>query len=89
LGCFRLSVTSDPAAFDRERTRFAAMKLTDPWARLAVAYAVNGRNDDATRYFTRALERAKDYEARKPVLEVAAQFGDLFRALIERQPDEP
>ena len=65
------------------------MKLTDPWAKLAVAYAVNGRNDEATRYFTRALERAKGHEARKPILELAAHFGDLLPALIERQPDEP
>ena len=89
LGRFRLSVSSDPAAFDGEQTRFAAMKLTDPWAKLAVAYAVNGRNDEATRYFTRALERSEGREARKPILELAAHFGDLLPALIERQPDEP
>jgi len=35
LGRFRLSVSNDPAVFDREEKRFAAMKLTDPWARLA------------------------------------------------------
>ena len=89
LGHFRLSVSSDPAAFDGEQTRFAAMKLTDPWAKLAVAYAVNGRNDEATRSFTRALERAEGREARKPILELAARFDDLLPALIERQPDEP
>ena len=89
LGRFRLSVSSDPAAFDGEQTRFAAMKLTDPWAKLAVAYALNGRNDEATRYFTRALERSEGHEARKPILELAARFGDLLPALIERQPDEP
>ncbi len=89
LGRFRLSVSSDPAAFDGEQTRFAAMKLTDPWAKLAVAYAVNGRNDEASRYFTRALERSEGREARTPILELAAHFGDLLPALIERQPDEP
>ena len=89
LGRFRLSVSSDRAAFDGEQTRFAAMKLTDPWAKLAVAYAVNGRNDEATRYFTRALERSEGREARKPILELAARFGDLLPALIERHPDEP
>jgi tetratricopeptide (TPR) repeat protein len=89
LGRFRLSVSHDPAAFDGEQTRFAAMKLKDPWAKLAVAYAVNGRNDEATRYFTRALERSEGREARRPILELGAQFGDLLPALIERQPDEP
>ena len=38
LGRFRLSVSGDPAVFEREQRRFAAMKLTDPWARLAAAY---------------------------------------------------
>ncbi len=89
LGRFRLSVSSDPAAFDVEQTRFAAMKLTDPWAKLAVAYAVNGRHDEATRYLTRALERSLGRKARTPILELAAHFDDLLPALIERQPDEP
>ncbi|MGO9465529.1 MAG: hypothetical protein ACLQVF_15405 [Isosphaeraceae bacterium] len=89
LGRFRLSVASDPAAFDREQTRFGLMKPADPWAKLAVAYAVNGRNDEATRYFTRALERSLGRKARTPILELAAHFGDLLPALIERQPDEP
>ncbi len=63
LGRFRLSVASDPAAFDLEQTRFAAMTLMDPWAKLAVAYGVNGRNDEATRYFTRFEEKlAKEPE---------------------------
>ena len=42
LGRFRLSVTDDPTAFDRDNTRFAAMKITDPWARLAAAHHVVG-----------------------------------------------
>src|SRR6202008_1879135 len=41
LARFRLSVSSDPAAFDGEQTRFVATKLRDPWTKLAVAYAVN------------------------------------------------
>jgi hypothetical protein len=42
LGRFRLSVSSDPAAFDHERQRLTAMKATDPWARLAAAYQLVG-----------------------------------------------
>jgi len=42
LGRFRLSVSGDPAIFARERHRFAAMKITDPWARLAAAYHLLG-----------------------------------------------
>jgi tetratricopeptide (TPR) repeat protein len=42
LGRFRLSLSSDPAALNRERKRFAALKLTDPWAKLAAAYHLLG-----------------------------------------------
>jgi WD40 repeat protein/tetratricopeptide (TPR) repeat protein len=89
LGRFRLSVSSDPAAFDWEQTHFAVMKLTDPWTKLADAYAINGRNGDASRYFDTALERADGYEARKPIVELAARFDEVLSALIKRQPDDP
>jgi tetratricopeptide (TPR) repeat protein len=85
LGRFRLSVSSDPAVFDREQTHFAVMQLTDPWSQLAGAYAVNGRNDEALRYFGNALQRADDYEARKPILEIAARFDDVLSALALKQ----
>jgi WD40 repeat protein/tetratricopeptide (TPR) repeat protein len=78
LGRFRLSVSSDPAVFDAEQTRFAGRKLRDPWARLAVAYAVNGRNGEATRSFTRALELLAEQLAKEP--ENSALAADLFSA---------
>src|SRR5262249_26044994 len=56
LGRFRLSVSTDPATFDREEKRLAALKLTDPWIKLATAYGLNGRNDKATEFFARALQ---------------------------------
>ena len=42
LGRFRLSLSSDDAAFDGEQKRFAAMHVTDPWGRLAAAYWLVG-----------------------------------------------
>jgi hypothetical protein len=36
-----------------------------------------------------ALERAEDYEARRPISAVAARFDDLVPTLIQRQPDDP
>jgi WD40 repeat protein/serine/threonine protein kinase len=42
LGCFRLSASGDASMFARERHRAAAMKLTDPWAKLAAAYHLLG-----------------------------------------------
>jgi tetratricopeptide (TPR) repeat protein/tRNA A-37 threonylcarbamoyl transferase component Bud32 len=89
LGRFRLSASSDSAALDREQTRSTAMKLTNPWEKLAAAYALNGRNNEALEYLGRALERADGYGARKPILEFAARFDDLLPALIKRQPDDP
>ena len=67
LGRFRLSVSNDPTAFDREQKRLAAMKLTDPWAKLAAAYRLIG--DQA------ALERLAE---RQPAF--AASVGDLYAA---------
>ena len=49
---------------------------------------MNGRNDEASQYFGRALQRADGYEARKPILELAARFDDLLLALVQRQPDD-
>jgi WD40 repeat protein/tetratricopeptide (TPR) repeat protein len=87
LGRFRLSVSGDPATFDREQQRLAAMKLTDPWLKLAVAYAVNGHNEEAAHYFSRALQRANGYEARKPILELAAGFDGALSAVNKRHDD--
>jgi tetratricopeptide (TPR) repeat protein len=42
LGHFRLSVSGDSAILPREQKRFAAMKVTDPWAKLATVYHVIG-----------------------------------------------
>ena len=89
LGRFRLSVCGDPAALDREEKRLAVVNLTDPWARLAAAYARNGRNEEASQGFGKALQRASSYEARKPIVEVAARFDEVLSALSRGQPDDP
>ena len=52
LGRFRLSTSGDPAVFARH-ARFLAMKLTDPWARLAAAYR-RDRRPAGTRQIARA-----------------------------------
>ena len=89
LGRFRVSVSSDPAAFDREQKRFAAMNLTDSWARLAFAYAANRRNDEASRHCARALEQAEGYIARRQLVELGSRFDGLVAGLIKRKPDDP
>ncbi len=67
LGRFRLSVSPDPATFDREEKRLAVLKLTDPWAKLAAAYHVLG---DQAAHDT----LVKQHPA------AAAGIGDLYAA---------
>jgi tetratricopeptide (TPR) repeat protein len=89
LGRFRVSISNDPAPFDRDETYHGALELTDPWAKLAAAYALFGRNDQASRYFGKALKLADSYRARKRIVELAASFENLLVELLQRQPDEP
>jgi tetratricopeptide (TPR) repeat protein len=67
LGRFRLSITGDSSALVREQRRFAAMKLSDPWAKLATAYHLIG--DQQSR--NKLLER-------RPA--AAAGLGELYAA---------
>ncbi len=86
---FRVSVATrftSPGLVDQ---REQLMKTDDVETRLAVAYALDGRNDLALHYFGNALQQADGYEARKPILELAARFDDLFSALVKRQPNDP
>jgi tetratricopeptide (TPR) repeat protein len=88
LGRFRLSISSKPTALEQEQNRFSVLKVADPWLKLATAYARNGRTDKALSYFDRALQQADGYEARRPIVELAAQSDDVLSALIQRQPDD-
>ena len=63
LGRFRLSVSGDSAAF----ARFAAMQVTDPWAKLAAAYYVIGDQQ--------ALDTLLEHHP-----QAAAGVGDLYAA---------
>ena len=65
LGRFRVSVSSDPAAFDREQKLFPVMNLSDPWQRLAAAYRIVGNEA--------AIDQLVQ---RRPKL--AGPIGDLF-----------
>ncbi len=67
LGRFRLSLSSDHAAFDAEQKRFAATHVTDPWGRLAAAYWLVGEEQA----FDKLLER-------HPLAPV--DMGDLYAA---------
>jgi WD40 repeat protein len=89
LGRFRIAVSGDSAAFDREATRSTAMKQTDPWSKLAAGCAAIKLSDQAMGYFAKALQEAEDYEAKKPIVQLAARFDEVLAALIKQQPDDP
>jgi formylglycine-generating enzyme required for sulfatase activity/tetratricopeptide (TPR) repeat protein len=88
LGRFRLSVSDDANIIDRQQKRIAAMKVTEPWARLDAAYAVSGRLDEAVRRFSKAIRRADGYEARKPIYALAAKFDEVLPLLSQQQPQD-
>ncbi len=67
LGRFRLSVSNDPSAFEYETRRCAALKLTDPWAKLAAAYHAIGN--------IQALDKLLELHPA-----AAAGIGDLYAA---------
>jgi tetratricopeptide (TPR) repeat protein len=77
LGRFRLSVSGASGVFAREQNRLAAMKLADPWQRLAAAYHVIG--DQAV--LAKLLERHP--AAAAGVGGLFAENQDWERALAE------
>jgi hypothetical protein len=81
LGRFRLSVSRDPAAFDREQQRVAAIKLTDPWPKLAAAYALDASKDEAVHYFAKALQRAHDRAGKAQIIAAAAPHQTVLLEL--------
>src|SRR5262249_11473447 len=67
LGRFRLSISADSKGVEHERDRLAALRLTDPWAKLAAAYDVIGDQQ--------ALDRLLKHHP-----EAASGVGDLYAA---------
>jgi eukaryotic-like serine/threonine-protein kinase len=53
LGRFRVALSSDRAAFDQDQKRFAAMRMTDPWGRLAAAYRLFGQEQASAKLLKR------------------------------------
>src|SRR5262249_42403921 len=85
---FRVSVASTLSDLGLEEKRQEAMKIANVASRLATAHAMTGRNEQAVSHFGAALEQADGYEARRPILELAARFDDVLSTLVQRQPDD-
>src|SRR5262249_8597214 len=82
LGRFRLSVSGDSAAFGR----FAAMQLTDPWAKLAAAYQSAGRTREAIPYLAKAsAANPKDTFLSLEVAALQAWYGQQKELAATRQ----
>jgi formylglycine-generating enzyme required for sulfatase activity/tetratricopeptide (TPR) repeat protein len=71
------------------RRPFPGEDADDAWLKLAAAYAVNGRNDEALPYFSKELQQAGAYEGRKAIIEIASHFHEVLSALAQGQPDDP
>jgi WD40 repeat protein len=69
LGRFRLSASGDVTMFTRERHRAAALKLADPWAKLAAAYHLLGDRHALAGLLKRhpaAAAAIRDFDAAAP-----------------------
>ena len=71
-----------------DETGDEAMKVTDVTVRLAATYAKTGQGEEALKYFGMALKRAKSYEAKNSIVEMASRFDDVLSALFQSQPDD-
>ncbi len=91
LGRFRISVASDPAVFDREQTRFAATKRTDPWLTLASAYHLCGDQqslEELVKHHPEAASGVGDVAA-KPRRTGSGRSPSIARALPISGPTSP
>ena len=64
----------------------SAMKIEDPWTRLAVAQALEDQNDLAVQSFDRALQTAIGVEAKQAVFIQAIRFKGFVKQLAANRP---
>lgn len=88
LGRFRLSFTEDTAALDRERQRLATQTVVDPRLKLAAAYDISGKTAEGLKLFMAEYDRATDYEARQPIVEIASRSDRFLSALVKAHPED-
>ena len=89
LGRFRLSVSSHPIAFEREKHRLAAQKAANPWVRLAHAQSAIGESTFAVDNFVRGYRQAADDAERTTLIEYLAQDDEVYASFLEQLEDDP
>ncbi|MFO0869626.1 MAG: protein kinase [Pirellulales bacterium] len=87
LGCFRLSVSDVPLAFEQERCRLAARKELSPWNRLLVTYILTDRLDDAGELLARMLQESPQSLAFNELIRFAYGTPTILAALERIWPD--
>ena len=88
LGRFRLSVTDAPFAFENASVRIAAMKLTDPWTKLAAAYDIVGDQQALARVLeqhpeTASLELAQFLAERGKISLASQHVNEALPSLVK------
>jgi tetratricopeptide (TPR) repeat protein len=89
LGHFRLSVTSDAAGFGQEQRRLAARQLSDPWAKLGVAYALSGQAAQGAEALAKGFDRTSDAAAKARLMHVVASDAEVLVEFLKIRPNEP
>lgn len=89
LGCFRISHTAANPGNTNALAHLDDAGITDPWARLAVAYQQNGESSDALELFQKALFNVEEDSDREKIVEEIRRHAGLLAALLELHPEDP
>ncbi|MCA9062159.1 MAG: tetratricopeptide repeat protein [Planctomycetaceae bacterium] len=88
LGCFRLSTSMDPQAFQSDSATFAATRIADPWGRLTAAYELAGQNQLAKETLVDHPEASKTLLKWYAFKEQWQQVVDICNQLISQETDD-
>ena len=86
---FRVSVASSLVDLSLDDQRNEVLGTADVETRLAVAYALNGRNNESLAHFNRALQQDDSLQSRRRIIKSATPFDELLSALVQQHPDDP
>lgn len=90
LGCFRISASSEPTAFEASRLRNALKpgELAALDFAIGQAFAQQDQNAEAAAAFARALDRVEDKEGRRKLIEQFQEHLAALTLLAEQRPQD-